>query len=270
MKHVFLLMLFISFNVHSQQGSDTMHSITYISSGKYYKNWDSPKKEYTRLLIYQNKAIYQIYNVMCLDTLKLRGVETSSDRNNFFSFNNYTIETSNDSITYSELLGNSIYRYKEVADFNWVIKDDKKKIGGYNCKKATLDYGGRSWTAWYAPDVPLPFGPYKFGGLPGLIINMEDATGDYSFELYANVIKDKKPLFKLYQSVERGIIVTDREDFNRLKYKYNSLSLGEKSRFRNGANSDKEFKQVNAQGEEINFRENANYKNLNFIEIAKF
>ncbi len=76
--------------------------------------------------------------------------------------------------------------YNDDAKFNWTILNDKQKIGAYNTQKATTDFGGRKWTAWFTTDIPLQDGPYKFHGLPGLIVKIEDADKNYSWELKGN------------------------------------------------------------------------------------
>lgn len=60
------------------------------------------------------------------------------------------------------------------------------KIGEYKVQKAETDFGGRKWTAWFTTDLPYQDGPYKFGGLPGLIVKVEDDKGEYSFDLMKN------------------------------------------------------------------------------------
>lgn len=55
---------------------------------------------------------------------------------------------------------------------------------GYKCRKARLKYGGREWTAWYPPDLPISSGSWKFHGLPGLILKADDTTGMHRFEAY--------------------------------------------------------------------------------------
>ncbi|WP_018674443.1 GLPGLI family protein [Riemerella columbina] len=58
-------------------------------------------------------------------------------------------------------------------------------IMGYPVMKATADFGGRLWTAYYTPDIPINDGPYKFYGLPGLILKIHDSTNDYNYEIKA-------------------------------------------------------------------------------------
>ena len=76
--------------------------------------------------------------------------------------------------------------YVEDSKFNWKILSDKQKIGEYNTQKATTEYGGRKWTAWFSTDIPFQDGPYKFSGLPGLIVKIEDDAKNYSWVLQGN------------------------------------------------------------------------------------
>lgn len=63
----------------------------------------------------------------------------------------------------------------------WKFMDSEKTIFNYKVKKAVVNFGGRSWTAWYATEIPISDGPYKFYGLPGLILEISDSKGDYTF-----------------------------------------------------------------------------------------
>lgn len=63
----------------------------------------------------------------------------------------------------------------------WQLEDEWKEILGMNCQKATTTFGGRDWEAWFSPDVPLPVGPWMLHGLPGLIVEARDSTGDVRF-----------------------------------------------------------------------------------------
>ena len=70
-----------------------------------------------------------------------------------------------------------------VPMLEWSFNDETiDSIMGYDCRKATVEFGGRSYTAWFTPEIPLPFGPYKFGGLPGLILKLEDAEQQFVWE----------------------------------------------------------------------------------------
>lgn len=66
---------------------------------------------------------------------------------------------------------------------NWKILDDKDKILNYNVQKAELNFMGRKWIAWFTTEIPIQDGPYKFHGLPGLILKIEDSEKTHIFEL---------------------------------------------------------------------------------------
>ena len=73
------------------------------------------------------------------------------------------------------------YKYKEPQpDFNWQLSDETKTVCGTLCHKATCSFRGRDWTVWYS-DIPVSEGPWKFGGLPGLILEAEDSTKEIMF-----------------------------------------------------------------------------------------
>ena len=81
-------------------------------------------------------------------------------------------------------IGPTTYYYQEPASpFAWVITSTTATVAGYACQRATASYGGRTWEAWFTRAVPIPDGPYKFYGLPGLIVKVGDTRGHYLFEL---------------------------------------------------------------------------------------
>jgi len=76
------------------------------------------------------------------------------------------------------------YRKPSLSPENWTINSDKDStIAGLQAFKAECLFGGRNWTAWFTPEIPVSDGPYKFSGLPGLILKLESADGDYAFHI---------------------------------------------------------------------------------------
>ena len=70
-----------------------------------------------------------------------------------------------------------------VPALDWVFRNEETDtIIGYECRKATTEFAGRQYTAWFTPEIPLPFGPYKFGSLPGLILKIEDGERQFVWE----------------------------------------------------------------------------------------
>ncbi len=85
-------------------------------------------------------------------------------------------------ITVTDGMGKDRFIYPDTLNAqHWQISDSTKIILGYECQKAVCDFRGRHWTAWFAPDVPISDGPWKFGGLPGLIMEAYDRGKQYYF-----------------------------------------------------------------------------------------
>lgn len=88
--------------------------------------------------------------------------------------------------TFSSRIARDQYSYEEERPMDWKILPETAKIGDYKTQKAETQFAGRTWYAWFTPDIPFQDGPYKFSGLPGLIVKVEDSKGDYSFDLKEN------------------------------------------------------------------------------------
>ncbi|MDW9381082.1 GLPGLI family protein [Chryseobacterium sp. JV558] len=87
---------------------------------------------------------------------------------------------------YERAAGKQIY-YQEDRPVKWEVTNIIEKQNGYSAQKAVTEFGGRIWTAWFTKDIPLSDGPYKFSGLPGLIVKLEDDKGDYKFDLVKKI-----------------------------------------------------------------------------------
>ncbi|WP_275315339.1 GLPGLI family protein [Tenacibaculum bernardetii] len=65
-----------------------------------------------------------------------------------------------------------------ISNFNWeLIPNKTKEILGYKCNLAKLHFRGRDYFAYYTTEIPIPFGPWKFKSLPGLILYIYSDTG---------------------------------------------------------------------------------------------
>lgn len=62
-----------------------------------------------------------------------------------------------------------------------IVSDSMKNICGYDCIMATSQYRGRTWIAWFTPEIPIQEGPWKLCGLPGLILKAYDSKMHYSY-----------------------------------------------------------------------------------------
>ncbi len=73
------------------------------------------------------------------------------------------------------------YYSEPLAEMVWEVGDCVKTVLGYECVKAETDYHGRHWTVWFTPDIPIQDGPWKLCGLPRLILEASESTGQHQF-----------------------------------------------------------------------------------------
>ncbi|MGP2571037.1 GLPGLI family protein [Ornithobacterium rhinotracheale] len=101
----------------------------------------------------------------------------------------------------------------------WQLQKDQKEILGYAVQKATTQYGGREWEAWFAKDIPLSYGPYVFNGLPGLILEVYDTENEHHFTATG---MDNKPQAIFKRIYDKEIKTSEEKAKKALKNKYES------------------------------------------------
>ncbi len=90
--------------------------------------------------------------------------------------------TSNSTVTVTDQLLHNNYMYIDSCEeLKWLLSNDKMTILGYQCLKAQTNFRGREYTAWFSDEIPLPFGPMKFGGLPGVILLLIENNDNFIF-----------------------------------------------------------------------------------------
>ena len=91
----------------------------------------------------------------------------------------YFFDKTNSKFVIKDVDGNLFFLIEKL---DWNITSETKKIGDYQCYKATakkvgMDKFGKEKStpvvAWFAPALPYGFGPIDFNGLPGLIIELQ-------------------------------------------------------------------------------------------------
>ncbi|MCW3162098.1 GLPGLI family protein [Chryseobacterium oryctis] len=103
-------------------------------------------------------------NIVWDDTPALIRKRNSNTNANYIHLQNMFIIETNDAIS-------------------WKLHDETKVVDTYTLQKATSKYGGRFWTAWFSKDIVFNEGPYKFKGLPGLIMEVYDDKDNFKFSL---------------------------------------------------------------------------------------
>lgn len=87
------------------------------------------------------------------------------------------------STTYDQAgMGEYGYYDEPFSEIDWqIVEDSTKTVLGYQCIMASTDYHGRKWTVWFTPEIPVQDGPWKFCGLPGLILEAAEEKGHHHF-----------------------------------------------------------------------------------------
>ena len=116
------------------------------------------------------------------------------------------------------------YIYTEDAvPQEWSITSDTLTILGYNCHKATCNYRGRKYEAWFTIDIPIDKGPWKFLGLPGLILKVQDSKQHYIFELQS--IKSETKPIEYIEYKGRKYTIIDRKKLLKMEAKMNNMGV---------------------------------------------
>ncbi|WP_312074733.1 GLPGLI family protein [Chryseobacterium sp.] len=102
-------------------------------------------------------------------------------------------------------INGNYFSLKTEDKMSWKIESETKKISNYTVQKATTDFGGRLWTAWFTKEIPVNEGPYKFVGLPGMILEINDSKNHYSYTLTKIVKLEKSSETKNILETEYGV-----------------------------------------------------------------
>jgi len=125
-------------------------------------------------------------------------------------------------ITTQEML----YPYRYMTDEplekqKWELTNIQDSICGYACQSATAKYHGVTWNVLYTEEVPASIGPWKLGGLPGLITKATDAKGIHSFTLYGFHQEETPIIYTQYVNWivpdGRGKFAAQRVDYQKMK-----------------------------------------------------
>jgi GLPGLI family protein len=81
------------------------------------------------------------------------------------------------------LKGKRYFVSDSLYPMKWEFTGDEKMIDSLRCTKANCYFRGRYYTAWFTTDIPLPFGPWKMGGLPGLVVELQDMDENLVIQL---------------------------------------------------------------------------------------
>ena len=125
-------------------------------------------------------------------------------------------------ITVTDGLSMQDYIYEdELNAQQWEINDSTKTILDYPCQMAVCDFRGREWTAWFTTDIPISDGPWKFSGLPGLIMEAYDKGNQYVFTIVGlQKVAEEPIIFSETYVGSKRFEKSNRIDFLKAKKRY--------------------------------------------------
>lgn len=111
-----------------------------------------------------------------------------------------------------DLLGKYFIIEKAIEKMNWKLLNEQREILGYTCMKATLETEEGWTTAWYTPQIPVPNGPNNWGGLPGMILELDANDGKNIY-----VATEYSPTDKVEISIPDDGKKVSEEEFEKLR-----------------------------------------------------
>lgn len=184
MRNLFFFFFFLSYG---QIDNDCIH-IDYTE----YINYDVPVIRDETLIIDQkeNKTYFlmnissQIYSPDVDDNIKeeFQNSDVTATVARLTDYNYVIIDHHLKKMDMYYDFARNFYKIDDIfPEMKWYITNEKNVINDIECLKATTYFRGREWSAWFAPSISLPYGPWKFNGLPGLILKAEDNLKQHLF-----------------------------------------------------------------------------------------
>ena len=180
MKTIIVFFLFIfSFNVFSQSSLRVIYS--FLSNHETNKN-EVNDINFT-LLTNKQESIYQQNDKMINEGNLDRKILLALAGKGIF----YTSLIDSVKFKQTDLLGHEFLIKSPLDVYKWTLTNETKKIGKYLCYKATTvweEYNPMKKrtvkdkiVAWYTSEIPIPFGPAGYDGLPGLVLEINNKKG---------------------------------------------------------------------------------------------
>ena len=211
-----------------QETRAQQESITVEVFYDYQTNFFGPGMEYninSKLTCSHQKSLYEMDHSKKFSSKESN--EQSSDNNLVLSF-----ASEGNTFVYKDLTKSEVYFEQNISlapfytidtspAIAWELTEDTKEILGYQCQRAVGFLGGRLYDAYFTPEISISDGPWRFQGLPGLILEVKSSDGIFSLVGSSLKITKEEPIIE-NPYAEKEII--KREDFLILyKEKYDQV-----------------------------------------------
>ncbi|WP_294247689.1 GLPGLI family protein [uncultured Chryseobacterium sp.] len=179
---IFIVFLFIfSFSLSNAQATRIVYEYFFIPDTNDRK---SVRNEYMLLDIQEDGSDFYSYRNYVVDSTALahtkKGLHYMPPNREYIDLRILKNRIA-DQVHMITKVGSVVYDVEDPRKPEWKITNMKSEILGHTVTSAETNFGGRNWVAWFAPDFPVQEGPYKFRGLPGLILKLEDTQKNHVF-----------------------------------------------------------------------------------------
>lgn len=175
---LYIFLFFVPFPSFSQTLTSNDAEVEY----KIFNNTDKPNTLFSTLFINGTTTIYlPKYNTKVVNNPE-KNVRNVTEA--FVDHSYIKIDHVQKEILSFEDIGRTVVLVKDdYNELKWEITEEAKEIAGYSCIKANTSFRGRDWVAWFTPQIPLPYGPWKLHGLPGLILEAYETTNTFTWRI---------------------------------------------------------------------------------------
>jgi len=117
---------------------------------------------------------------------------------------------------YDHIRVEPFYYTEPLNAISWKLENKHREIGGFNCQAATCVFKGRKYEAWFTTDLAMNEGPYKFYGLPGTIVKIQDSKHQVEYELIS-FKRENMAILLIDKSIGKGATKVSPGEFKRMK-----------------------------------------------------
>lgn len=201
--NIIALLLFISTNAQTTlNGQVTYQEVYNSTTGEFKSNYE--------LYFNNTQSIYLFNRDTTLSETKTKGSFSKLIQQNSSEPPFYFKKLNGNEVIFNSKTALKQYTVKDSITLNWTIHKENRIIGNYECSKATTEFRGRKYIAWFTTKIPVDYGPRKFSGLPGLILEIYDDKGVY--KAYASEIK-------INENIDTEKVLNDINVLNPISYK---------------------------------------------------
>ncbi|MCP9198905.1 GLPGLI family protein [Gramella sp. GC03-9] len=230
MKKMILLILFAPLLCFSQEDLKDRFNYQVIYKLSFQldsTNIDSRKSEYMRLYLGDDYSQYISRAKTLANKVVVKGNSGHTAKSALTNFHYQIVKNyKQEELYYLLKIPKTIDRFYYPQDsnlFDWSIENETKKIKDYQVQKATTSFAGRDYIAWFTPEIPIADGPYKFNGLPRLILEIHDTKNYWNFEFFG--FKKLSPREDLEIELNKFKKIT-QEELEELWYRYRRDPMG--------------------------------------------